>query len=174
MEDIYLSSIPGFIIRKATVSDLPVIHGLVRELADYERLSAEFRATISQFESALFGTRRVAEAILGEYEGKPVGVAIFFHNFSTFVGKPGLFLEDLYITPQFRGLGLGRAMLGYLAKLAVERDCGRFEWWVLDWNTPAVEFYRGLGAQGQNDWRLQRVSGEALKKLAGVSPDAAI
>jgi GNAT superfamily N-acetyltransferase len=114
----------------------------------------------------LFGERPYAEALIAEVDGEPAGFALFFHNFSTFVGKPGLYLEDLFVRPAFRGLGLGKRLMVRLARIALERDCGRFEWSVLDWNTPAIDFYRSLGATGMDEWTVQRVDGEALKALA--------
>ncbi|MGH8403454.1 MAG: GNAT family N-acetyltransferase, partial [Gammaproteobacteria bacterium] len=126
----------------------------------------EVVATESDIETQLFGARPMAECIIAEYNKQPVGFALFFHNFSTFLGRPGLYLEDLVVKPEFRGKGFGRKILAWLAKLAVQRDCGRFEWAVLDWNTPAIRFYESLGAKIIDEWKINRVTGEALAKLA--------
>ena len=123
-------------------------------------------ATEEVLRESLFGDRRNAEVILAYWQNQPVGFALFFHNFSTFLGRPGLYLEDLYIVPEARGKGFGKTMMIYLAKLAKERNCGRFEWWVLDWNAPALEFYRSLGAIPMSEWTVQRLTGEALDRLA--------
>ena len=155
-----------FRIRPATVADVPLILGFVRELAAYEKLSHEVTATEDLLRRNLFSERRGAEVLL-VFEGtEAVGFALFFHNFSTFVGKPGLYLEDLYIRPEFRGRGYGKALMIHLARLAKDRDCGRFEWWVLDWNSPSLEFYRSLGATPMCDWTVQRLTGDALSALA--------
>jgi GNAT superfamily N-acetyltransferase len=137
---------PEIEIRVATEDDVPLVLSLIKELAEYERLSHEVVATEEMLRDSLFGERRVAEVILGYLRDDPAGFALFFHNFSTFLGKPGIYLEDLYVKPEFRGAGVGRALLVYLAKLARERGCGRLEWWVLDWNEPAIRFYKALGA----------------------------
>jgi GNAT superfamily N-acetyltransferase len=155
-----------FSIRPAAPEDVPVIFGLVLELAAYERLSHEVTATEELLRRNLFGERRHAEAILAREEETCAGFALFFHNFSTFLGKPGIYLEDLYVRPEFRGRGYGRAMMIHLARLARERDCGRFEWAVLNWNQPSLEFYRSIGALPMNDWTIQRVVGTALEELA--------
>lgn len=155
-----------FILRKATENDVSLLLSFIRELADYEKLSHEVEATEETLRRHLFGERCSAEALIGEIENEPVAFAIFFHNFSTFLGKPGLYLEDLFVKPQFRGMGLGKRILAHLARIAVERDCGRFEWWVLDWNEPAINFYRSIGAVPMSEWTVQRVSGEALHALA--------
>lgn len=157
---------PKFILRQATSADVPLILSFVRELAEFEKLAHEVVATEEQLAESFFGEGKVAEAILGYYEGRAVGIAIFFHNFSTFVGRRGLYLEDLYIRPEMRGKGLGKILLSYLARLAAERGCGRFEWWVLDWNERALKFYRALGAEPMDEFTVQRVSGDALEKLA--------
>jgi GNAT superfamily N-acetyltransferase len=153
-------------VRPAAAADVELVLGFIRELADYERLSHEVTATPEQIHAALFGPRPYAEAVLGCIDGEPCGFALFFHNFSTFLGKPGLYLEDLYVRPSARGRGLGSYLLAWLAALALERDCGRFEWAVLDWNEPALKVYRGLGARAADDWTIQRVTGEALRQLA--------
>ena len=160
------TKILGFELRFADPSDVSLIFSFIRELAEYERLSHEVVATKEILRETLFGSRRVAEVILGFYEQKPVSFAIFFHNYSTFLGRPGLYLEDLYVKPEMRGKGFGKAMLAYLARLTIERGCGRFEWWVLDWNEPAIGFYKKLGATPMSDWTVYRVTGEALDKLA--------
>ncbi len=123
-------------------------------------------ATEEVLRDSLFGERRVAEVLIGHHGGEPVGFALFFHSFSTFLGRPGIYLEDLYVRPEFRGAGIGRALLVHLARLAKERGCGRLEWWVLDWNEPAIEFYESIGAVPMDDWTVYRVAGETLDKLA--------
>jgi len=153
-------------IRPATPEDVALILGLVRELAVYEREPDAVVATETMLHDALF-ERRVAESLIAELDGKPVGFALFFHNFSTWTGKPGIYLEDLYVTPDARGSGAGKALLRHIAGLALDRDCTRFEWSVLDWNTPAIDFYRAMGAQAMDEWTVQRVSGDALVALAG-------
>lgn len=158
---------PEVEIRAATVDDVPLILTLIKELAEYERLSHEVVATEEVLRDSLFGEWRVAEALLGYLEDDPAGFALFFHTFSTFLGKPGIYLEDLYVRPEFRGAGVGRALLVHLAKLAKERGCGRLEWSVLDWNEPAIGFYKGVGASPVSGWTVYRVSGEALDELAG-------
>ena len=157
---------PEIEIRVATEDDVPLVLSLIKELAEYERLSHEVVATEEMLRDSLFGERRVAEVILGYLRDDAAGFALFFHNFSTFLGKPGIYLEDLYVKPEFRGAGVGRALLVYLAKLARERGCGRLEWWVLDWNEPAIRFYKVLGAVPMEDWTVYRVMGEALDELA--------
>lgn len=166
MKNITETYIPDFIIRKADRSDVPLILSFIRELAEYEKLLDEVTATESQLAETLYGENPTAEVVIGEYKNSPVGFALFFHNYSTFLGKPGLYLEDLYIKPEHRGVGLGKAMLSFLASLAVERKCGRFEWWVLDWNKPAIDFYKKIGAEPMSEWTVQRVTGDALIKLA--------
>ncbi len=161
-----MSSKSEFLIRHARREDAALILGFIRELATYEKLAHEVTATKKDIETHLFGTRPAAEAIIAEYQRTPVGFALFFHNFSTFVGRPGLYLEDLYVKPEFRGKGYGRKMLAWLARLAVQRGCGRFEWAVLDWNAPTIRFYQSLGARIMQEWRINRVTGEALTHLA--------
>ncbi|MCS6806923.1 MAG: GNAT family N-acetyltransferase [Acidobacteriota bacterium] len=158
--------IAHFRIELATDADVPLILSLIKELAEYERLSHEVVATEEQLRNELFGERPVAEVIIGYVEDQPVGFALFFHNMSTFLGRRGLYLEDLYVKPEFRGRGFGRAMLVYLARLAVKRGCGRLEWAVLDWNEPAIRFYEKLGAVAMHEWTIYRLSGEALHRLA--------
>jgi GNAT superfamily N-acetyltransferase len=154
-------------IRPATPADVPLILRFVRELAEFEREPEAVKATEPMLERSLFGERPHAEAVIAEQDGMPAGFALFFHNFSTWTGKAGLYLEDLYVTPEARGAGVGTALLRYLAGIALDRDCGRFEWAVLDWNQPAIDFYRAMGAVGMDEWRVQRVAGDALARLAG-------
>jgi GNAT superfamily N-acetyltransferase len=154
-------------IRSATLADVPLILRLVRELAEFEREPDAVEATEDMLAAALFGERPSAEAVIAELDGAPVGFALFFQNFSTWTGRPGIYLEDLYVTPAARGSGTGTALLRHLAGIALDRGCGRFEWAVLDWNEPAINFYRAMGAVGMDEWRVQRVAGDALMKLAG-------
>jgi GNAT superfamily N-acetyltransferase len=156
----------GGMIRAATPADIPVIRDLIVALAVYEREPDAVKATEADLHDALFGERPLAEAVLAEVDGTPVGVALFFTNFSTWAGKGGLYLEDLFVVPEARGLGLGKALLVHLAGIAVARGYARFEWSVLDWNEPAIGFYRGLGAVMQDEWTKMRVDGEALVALA--------
>ena len=156
-------------IRPATEDDVPLILSLIRELAEYERLSHEVVATEDMLRESLFGERRAAEVFLAYYEDALTGFALFFHSFSTFLGRPGIYLEDLYVKPEFRGKGIGRALLTYLARLAKERGCGRLEWSVLDWNEPAIKLYKNIGAIPMDEWTVYRVSGEALDRLAARS-----
>lgn len=149
------------------MEDVPLILTFIRELAEYERLSHEVVATEGSLREWLFGDRPVAEVLVGEHGEEAAGFALFFHNFSTFLGKPGIYLEDLYVRPEFRGKGIGKAMLAHLARLAEDRGCGRLEWSVLDWNEPSITFYESLGAVAMDDWTVHRVTGEALKRLAG-------
>ena len=153
-------------VREASEGDVPLILSLIRELAEYEKLSGEVVATEDGLRDSLFGERRYAEVLIAEHGGAPAGFALFFHNFSTFLSKPGIYLEDLYVKPEFRGAGIGKKLLVYLARLAKERDCGRLEWWVLDWNEPSIGFYERLGAVPMDDWTVYRVSGSALEDLA--------
>ena len=153
-------------LRPATIADVALILSFIRDLAEYERLAHEVVATEELLRETLFGERPGAEVVIAELDGVPVGFALFFHNFSTFLGRPGLYLEDLFVRPAARGHGVGRALLARLAAIAVERGCGRFEWAVLDWNEPAIGFYRNLGAVPLDDWTVQRVTGEALHRLA--------
>ena len=155
-----------FQIAPARPEDIPLIVWFIRQLAEYERLSDEAVMTEELLRESLFGKRPVAEVVLGYHQDKPAGFAVFFHNFSTFLGKPGLYLEDLFVIPEMRGKGFGRAMLVYLANLARERNCGRFEWSVLDWNESAIGFYKKLGAVPMSEWTVFRVTGAALERLA--------
>ena len=165
-EKIIPTRIKGFEIRHAEKKDVGLIRSLIRELAEYEKMVDEMVATEELLEKHLFGKKKFVEVVLGYYKDIPVGFALFFHNFSTFVGKPGLYLEDLYVKPGYRGKGFGKLLLAYLAKLAVERDCGRYEWAVLDWNKPALKFYKTLGAKVMDKWLIHRVAGDALLQLA--------
>jgi GNAT superfamily N-acetyltransferase len=149
-----------------TRADLPLIAQFIRDLADYERLAHEVRFDEAVLGDRLFGTRPYAEVLIGELDGTPQGFALFFHNFSTFEGKPGVYLEDLFVRPEARGSGLGKALLAALAQIAIERDCARLEWWVLDWNDPAIQFYKKLGAKPMDEWTTFRVDGDALDALA--------
>jgi GNAT superfamily N-acetyltransferase len=157
-------------IRPAAPDDVPLVLRFIRELAEYEKLGHEVVATEERLRETLFGARAYAEVVIAEVEGEPAGFALFFHNYSTFLAQPGIYLEDLYVRPEARGRGVGRRLLAHLARLARERGCGRLEWWVLDWNEPAIGFYRSLGAQAMDEWTVFRVAGEALDRLAGESP----
>ncbi len=153
-------------IRSATPADLPLIGALIRELAEYEKLAHDVRFDEAELGEHLFGPRPYAEVIIGEVDGAAQGFALFFHNFSTFEGKPGIYLEDLYVRPEARGGGLGRALLTHLAGLALARGCARLEWSVLDWNEPALGFYRRLGARAMDEWTVMRLDGDALERMA--------
>jgi GNAT superfamily N-acetyltransferase len=157
-----------FIIRPAALPDVALILRFVRELAEYERLGHLVTATEAKLADALFGPHPAAEVLLAFEGDAPVGFAVFVHNFSTFLGTRGLWLEDIYVKPQFRRKGYGRALLLHVARIAQERHCARFEWAALDWNTPAIEFYKSLGALALEDWTIFRVTGEPLTKLAAV------
>jgi GNAT superfamily N-acetyltransferase len=153
-------------IRPATIDDVPTIFRLIRQLAEYERLSHEVVLEEAQLPEHLFGSRPWAEVLLAEQSGRVVGFALFFHNYSTFAGKPGIYLEDLFVEPEHRGKGHGKALFQAVVRLAVERGCARMEWSVLDWNEPAIRFYRSLGARAMDDWTVYRLSGESLTKAA--------
>lgn len=153
-------------IRPAISADLPLIAQFIRDLANYERLAHEVRFDEAVLGDRLFGARPYAEVLIGEIDGAPQGFALFFHNFSTFEGKPGVYLEDLFVRPEARGSGLGKALLAALARTAIERDCARLEWSVLDWNDPAIQFYKKLGAKPMDEWTIFRVDGEALEQLS--------
>jgi GNAT superfamily N-acetyltransferase len=155
-------------IRSASATDIPLIAQFIRDLAEYERLAHEVRFDEAVLETKLFGPRPYAEVLIGEIDGAPQGFALFFHNFSTFEGKPGVYLEDLFVRPEARGAGLGKALLKKLAAIAGERDCARLEWSVLDWNEPAIQFYKALGAKPMDEWTIYRVDGTALAKLAAL------
>ncbi len=158
--------VPGFEIRPATEADAPVILSFVKQLAEYEKLAHEVAATESAIRETLFGSRRIGEVAIGYFETKPVGFVLFFHNYSTFLGRPGLYIEDLFVEEVYRRRGFGRALLLYVARLAQERRCGRLEWSVLNWNEPAIEFYKKLGAVSMSDWTVYRITGENLRRLA--------
>lgn len=160
------TSIDGFTLRPAGPEDVGVVLQFIRELAEYEKLAHEVVATEKDLDDALFGPRSVAEVVLGCEGDEPVGFALFFHNFSTFLGRPGIYLEDLFVRPACRGRGYGEVLLAYLAHLALERGCGRLEWAVLDWNEPALRFYRRHGAVTMDEWTVHRVTGSALGGLA--------
>ena len=155
-----------FEIRPAAVDDAPLILSFIKKLAAYEKLAHKVTATEEILRETLFGERRYAEVIIGFHGGEPVGFALFFHNYSTFLGKPGIYLEDLFVDEEHRGKGFGKALLVYLARLTRERNCGRLEWAVLNWNEPSINFYKALGAAPMNEWTVFRVTGEALDKLA--------
>jgi len=154
-------------IRPATVSDLPLVLAFIRELAVYERLEHQVVASEAELGTALFGPRPFAEVVFACLDGTPVGFALFFHNFSTFLGKPGVYLEDLFVRPEARGVGVGKRLLAWLARTTIERGCARLEWAVLDWNKPSIGFYASLGAVAQDEWTTFRLSGTALQRLAG-------
>jgi GNAT superfamily N-acetyltransferase len=153
-------------IRPAVVDDLDLVIGFIRALAEYERLADAVVLDRTLIGCHLFGDKPMAEVLIGEIDGAPRGFALFFHNFSTFEGKPGIYLEDLFVDPEARGAGLGKALLARLAQLAMERGCARLEWSVLDWNEPSIEFYKSLGAQAMDGWTINRVDGAALAALA--------
>ncbi|HKL42343.1 MAG TPA: GNAT family N-acetyltransferase [Clostridia bacterium] len=157
-----------FKIRFATEKDVPLILEFIKNLAEYEELLHEVVATEEVLEESIF-VKNQAEVIIGEEKGEPVGFALFFHNFSTFLGKANLYLEDLFVKPENRGKGYGKKLLSYLGKIAIERDCERLDWWCLDWNASSIEFYKSLGAIPMDDWTVYRMQGEALKALAKMS-----
>jgi GNAT superfamily N-acetyltransferase len=160
------TKIPQLSLRKIVESDVALMLSFIRELAEYEKLRHEVTATEESLRESFFGKQKVAEALIAQWDGRPVGYAIFFHNFSTFLGRRGMYLEDIYVKPEMRGKGIGGVLLSYLAKLAVKRGCGRIEWIVLDWNKSAIRLYRFIGAVPMDDWTIQRVSDSALKRLA--------
>jgi GNAT superfamily N-acetyltransferase len=157
---------PNFAIRSATIRDVPIILELIRDLATYERAPHEVTATEEQLNDVLFGEKPAAQVLLAFEGDAPVGFAIFFHNFSTWLGRPGLYLEDLFVKPEYRGKGYGRALLVYLAKIARDRGCGRMEWAVLNWNDPAIQFYRKLGAKPMDEWTVFRLTRDGIARLA--------
>lgn len=165
MEKLIATKNEQFKIRFAEEKDVGLILDFIKELADYEKLLHEVVATEDILMDSLF-VRKAAEVIIGEHNGEPVGFALFFHNFSTFLGRPGIYLEDLYVKPEMRGKGYGKILLSYLAKLAIERNCGRFEWWCIDWNQPSIEFYKSIGAIPMDEWTVYRVTDDALTDLA--------
>ena len=160
------SGVEGVTERFATIEDVPVVLALIRELAEYERMSDQVVASEELLRESLFGNRRAAEVLIAEERGEPLAFALFFHNFSTFLGRPGIYLEDIYVRPAARGRGIGKALLERLARIAVERDCGRMEWSVLDWNEPAIRFYLRLGAVAMDEWTVFRLTGDAIADLA--------
>ena len=157
---------PDVRIRPATIDDTSLILTLIRGLADYERLAHEAVVTEADIRESLFGERPAAEVLVAEVGNEAAGFALFFHNYSTFLGRRGLYLEDLFVFPAYRGQGIGLALMRRLARLAIERQCGRFEWWVLDWNESAIDFYQRLGARAMSDWTVYRLTGEPLARLA--------
>jgi GNAT superfamily N-acetyltransferase len=157
-------------VRAATAQDVPLVLAFIRELAVYERLEHQVVATQADLTAALFGARPYAEVVFACLDGREVGFALFFHNFSTFLGKPGIYLEDLFVRPESRGRGIGKRLLAWLAALALERGCARLDWAVLDWNEPSIGFYKGLGAVALDDWMTMRLTGAALERLAGADP----
>ena len=157
----------GFFIRDTTVEDSELILNFIKKLAEYEQLSHEVVATVETLRETLFGEKAYAEVVIGEFEGVPVGYALFFYNFSTFTGRPGIYLEDIYVDKEMRGKGFGKCLLAYIAKLAVERNCTRVDWSVLDWNEPSIQFYRSIGAIPMEAWTVQRLHGDALLSFAG-------
>src|SRR5471032_1843586 len=161
-----MSEKPALRIERATERDVPLILRLIKGLSEYEKLAHEVTATEAGLRETLFGARPAAEVIIAYAGDTPAGFALFFPNYSTFLAKPGLYLEDLFVVPEWRGHGFGRGLLSHLAKLAVERGCGRFEWSVLDWNEPAIGFYKSLGAKLMDGWSIFRVTGDALRRLA--------
>lgn len=171
----FCTPVPQLYFRFATREDIALLLTLIRELAAFEHLLDQVVADEATLAEELFGARRVAEVIIAEFKGEPAGFAVFFHNFSTFVGRAGLYLEDLYVRPPARRQGIGRLLVAFVAKIAVDRNCGRFEWAVLDWNTRALELYRSLGAVPMDEWTVQRVTGEALQRLGRQAfPDDAL
>ena len=162
----------SLVIRPAAPEDCTTIVSHIRELAVFEKLEHEAVGTAEQFHRHLFGDRPACEAIMAEWKGEPAGFALFFTNFSTFLAKPGLYLEDLYVREPFRRQGIGKALITTLARIAIDRDYGRFEWSVLDWNSPAIAFYRSLGAVAMDEWTVQRVSGPALQTMAAMAPES--
>jgi GNAT superfamily N-acetyltransferase len=163
-------SAPTSSIRFGRPEDVPTIFSLIKGLADYERLSHAVVGTEELLREHLFGERPFVEVLLAELDGRVVGFALFFHNYSTFLTRPGIYLEDLFVLPEDRGRGHGKALLAALGRLAVERGCGRLEWSVLNWNEPSIQFYRALGAEAMDEWTVNRVTGEPLERLAGMSP----
>lgn len=155
----------NFTIRFAEREDTPLILQFIKKLAEYEKLLHEVTANEKILEESLFD-KKIAEVIIAEYKEVPIGFALFFHNFSTFIGKPGIYLEDLYIEPKYRGKGFGKKLLAFLANLCIERDCGRLEWWVLDWNKPSIDFYMSIGAVPMEEWSTFRMTGDSIKSLA--------
>jgi GNAT superfamily N-acetyltransferase len=169
-DDEVTMSAPTCTIRFGQPDDVPTILSLIRGLAEYERLADEMVGTEDLLREHMFGERRYVETLIAEAGGRAVGFALFFHNYSTFLTQPGIYLEDLFVLPDERGHGYGKALLTALGRLAVERKCGRLEWSVLDWNEPSIKFYRSLGAVGMDEWTINRVTGDALNNLAAMGP----
>ena len=161
---------PGLRIVPATERDVPLILGFIRKLAEYEKLSHEVIATEEGLRDGLFGARPMAEVLLAYWADEPAGFALYFHNFSTFVGKPGIHLEDLFVEPVHRRRGIGKALFAQVARIACERECGRLEWAVLDWNRPAIDFYRSVGAIAKDEWTIFRLAGDGLRRLGAQPP----
>ncbi|MEE4244966.1 MAG: GNAT family N-acetyltransferase [Kangiellaceae bacterium] len=159
----------SLVLRSAEARDVGQIHKFIADLAEYEKLRHEMIATEQQLQETLFGPTPYAHVVIAEWNSQAAGFALYFYNYSTFLAKPGLYLEDLFVLPEFRNNKIGKALLCHLAKIAVDNNCGRFEWSVLDWNQPAIDFYRAMGAEGMDEWTVQRVSGDALIKLAAQS-----
>lgn len=161
------TAVQDLFIRQAQEEDVPLLLDFIKQLADYEKLSHVVVADAESLRRTLFGEIAFAEVILADYQNQSVGFALFFHNYSTFLGKPGIYLEDLFVVPAMRGKGIGRELLKYLARLTKERNCGRLEWSVLDWNKPAIEFYKNMGAVPMEQWTVFRLTGKALERLSG-------
>ena len=157
---------PRIALRFATADDAGLILDFIRQLADFEKMTDEVVTDEDQLRQSLFGERRVAEVVIASYDDEPAGFALFFHNFSTFLGRPGIYLEDLFVIPKLRGHGIGQVLLSYLAEIAVDRGCGRLEWAVLDWNVDAIRFYERLGAKPMDEWTVFRLTGDSLQELA--------
>jgi GNAT superfamily N-acetyltransferase len=166
MSETITTNDPHTVLRFATADDVELILDFIQQLAEYEKISDQVVADEAQLRKTLFGERKVAEVVIATYDDEPAGFALFFHNYSTFLGRPGIYLEDLFVIPELRGRGIGRILLSFLAKIAVDRGCGRLEWWVLDGNEPAIRFYERLGAQAMDEWTVFRVAGETLEELA--------
>jgi GNAT superfamily N-acetyltransferase len=162
----FSASLPDFEIRPATIDDVPLILSFIKKLAQYEGLAQEVVATEESLRETLFNSRKTAEVVIGDLQNKPIGLVLFFHNYSTFLGRPGLYIEDLFVDETYRRRGFGSALLSYVARLAIERNCGRLEWSVLDWNKPAIEFYTKFGAVPMSGWTVFRVTGQSLENLA--------
>jgi GNAT superfamily N-acetyltransferase len=162
----FSASLPDFEIRPAVVDDVPLILSFIKKLADYERLAHEVVATEESLRETLFNSRKTAEVAIGYFQNKAIGLVLFFHSYSTFLGRPGLYIEDLFVDEAYRRRGFGAALLRYVAALAIERKCGRLEWSVLDWNKPAVDFYTKLGAVPMSGWTVFRITGQSLANLA--------
>jgi len=167
-EKMNIKTIDDITLRVAEEKDGSTIFNFIKALAEYEKLSNEVFATEEQLKKTLFGKAKYAEVVIADYKNQPAGFMLFFHNYSTFLGKPGIYLEDLFVKPELRGKGIGKILLSYLGKLAVERDCGRIEWAVLDWNEPSIQFYKNLGAVPMDEWTVFRVTGDKINKLANM------